>query len=69
MSPIALYPGHSFSIFGGRRVHVETFSAGLDVTDEPEIAVYEKAFALLERSAVYGQEARELIGAELREMG
>jgi hypothetical protein len=62
---LSLYPGHSFSIFDGRRVHIETFSAGLDITDEREIAVYEKAFALLERSAVYGKAARDLIEAEL----
>ncbi|MFI1032002.1 DUF5753 domain-containing protein [Streptomyces sp. NPDC020951] len=62
---LALYPGHSFTIFDGRHVHVETFSAGLDVKDEREVATYEKAFALLERSAVYGQEARELVEAEL----
>ncbi|MGW1781638.1 Scr1 family TA system antitoxin-like transcriptional regulator [Streptomyces sp. NPDC002143] len=62
---LALYPGHSFTIFDGRHVQVETFSAGLDVKDEREVAVYEKAFALLERSAVYGREARELVEAEL----
>ncbi|MEV1068900.1 Scr1 family TA system antitoxin-like transcriptional regulator [Streptomyces sp. NPDC050263] len=62
---LALYLGHSFTIFDGRHVHVETFSARLDVKDEREVAVYKKAFALLERSAVYGQEARELIEAEL----
>ncbi|MEV0640179.1 DUF5753 domain-containing protein [Streptomyces sp. NPDC050619] len=62
---LALYPGHSFSIFDGAQVGVETFSAGLNVTAEDEVAVYEKAFAMLERSAVYGQEARSLIETEL----
>lgn len=60
-----LFPGHSFSIFDGLRVGVETFSAGLDITDEDEITIYEKAFARHERSAVYGQEARSLIESEL----
>ncbi|MCZ4514154.1 DUF5753 domain-containing protein [Streptomyces sp. ActVer] len=60
-----LYPGHSFSIFDGIQVGVETFSAGLNITDKDEVAIYEKAFGLLEHSAVYGQEARDLIEAEL----
>jgi hypothetical protein len=62
---IDLYPGNSFSIFDGIQVEVETFSAGLTITDKDEVAVYEKAFGLLERSAVYGQEARALIETEL----
>ncbi|MEV0220010.1 DUF5753 domain-containing protein [Streptomyces sp. NPDC050704] len=62
---LALYPGHSFSIFDRAQVEVETFSAGLNITGKDEIAVYEKAFSVLERSAVYGQEARGLIESEL----
>jgi hypothetical protein len=62
---LAVYPGHSFSIFDGLQVEVETFSAGLSITDKDEVSVYEKAFALLERSAVYGREARSLIDTEL----
>ncbi|MGW7048753.1 DUF5753 domain-containing protein [Streptomyces avermitilis] len=66
---LALYPGHSFSIFDSRLVVVETFSAGLDVTSGEEVAAYEKAFVWLERSAVYGAEARRLIEAELDAVG
>ncbi|MFF4352212.1 DUF5753 domain-containing protein [Streptomyces sp. NPDC001530] len=66
---LALYPAHAFSIFDGRLVMVETFSAGLDITSSEEVAVYEKAFVWLERSAVYGAEARRLIEAELNALG
>jgi hypothetical protein len=62
---LTVYPGHSFSIFDGVQVEVETFSAGLNITDKAEVAVYEKAFSLLEGSAVYGHEARSRIEAEL----
>ncbi|KPI17230.1 hypothetical protein OK074_8205 [Actinobacteria bacterium OK074] len=62
---LSVYPGHSFSIFDGAQVEVKTFSAGLSITAEDEVATYERAFALLERSAVYGQAARGLIEAEL----
>lgn len=62
---LALYPGHAFSIFDGRQVKVETYASGINITHEDEVATYEKAFTLLERSAVYGQQAHALIQAEL----
>jgi hypothetical protein len=37
----------SFWIFDKERVHVEGTSAGLDITQHREIAVYAKAFGLL----------------------
>ncbi|MET7914750.1 hypothetical protein ABZU45_02210 [Streptomyces avermitilis] len=43
----------------------KAFSADPAVTDKEGVAVHEKAFALLERSATYGQEARSPIEAEL----
>jgi transcriptional regulator with XRE-family HTH domain len=51
----------SFWIFDEDRVQVETVSAGLDITQPREVAVYVQAFALLQRSAAYGPAARELI--------
>jgi transcriptional regulator with XRE-family HTH domain len=51
----------SFWIFGEERVKVESVSAGLDITQPREIAVHAKAFALLQKSAVHGPPARELI--------
>ncbi|MFI1731342.1 DUF5753 domain-containing protein [Streptomyces acidicola] len=63
---LALFPGHAFSIFDDRQVKIETYSAGLNITDEAEVAAYRKAFAWLARSAVYGEEARRVIEEELR---
>jgi hypothetical protein len=40
---------------------VETVSAGLDITQPAEIGLYAQVFDLLQRSAVYGQGARDLI--------
>ncbi|MGH3824761.1 MAG: helix-turn-helix domain-containing protein [Pseudonocardiaceae bacterium] len=58
----------SFWIFDEERVHVEGTSAGLDITQPREIAVYAKAFGLLQQSAVYGQAARGLIQWALTEL-
>lgn len=51
----------SFWIFDETRVQVETVSAGLDITQPAEISLYGQVFGLLQRSAVYGHAARELI--------
>ena len=51
----------SFWIFDETRVQVETVSAGLDITQPAEISLYTQVFDLLQRSAVYGHGARELI--------
>ncbi|MFI1866338.1 DUF5753 domain-containing protein [Streptomyces jumonjinensis] len=66
---LALYPGHAFSVFDGRQVEVEMYASGLTITDIDDIAAYEKAFTLLEQSAVYGQQARALVEAELQALG
>ncbi|MCA1671764.1 MAG: helix-turn-helix domain-containing protein [Actinobacteria bacterium] len=58
----------SFWIFDEERVQVEGISAGLDITQPREIAVHAKAFALLQRSAVYGKAARELIQRALAQL-
>jgi transcriptional regulator with XRE-family HTH domain len=55
----------SFWIFDDTRVQVETVSAGLDITQPAEISLYAQVFDLLQRSAVYGHRARELIGRAL----
>jgi hypothetical protein len=51
----------SFWIFDDDRVQVEGVSAGLEITQPREVAVYIKAFGLIQRAAVYGPTARELI--------
>lgn len=60
-----LWPGNSFIMFDERTVMVETYSAELTITQPHEIALYAKAFARLQRSAVYGQPVRELIARAL----
>lgn len=51
----------SFWIFDDKRVQAETVSAGLDITQPAEIGIYLQVFDLLQRSAVYGHAARDLI--------
>jgi transcriptional regulator with XRE-family HTH domain len=58
----------SFWIFDDARVHVETVSAGLDITQPAEISLYAQVFGLLQRSAVYGQGARDLIERALGDL-
>ncbi|OLT10369.1 hypothetical protein BJF78_29130 [Pseudonocardia sp. CNS-139] len=53
----------SFWIFDDERVQIEGVSAGLDITQPREIEQHVKAFTLLQKSAVYGQRARDLITA------
>lgn len=55
------WPSVGFWIFDKKRVHVETPSAELTITQGSEIAVFERKFARHQQAAVYGQAARELI--------
>ncbi len=61
-------PTNQFVIFDDRVVHVEAVSAELAITQPREIAIYAKAFRELSELAVYGQNAKGLIEAALREM-
>ena len=58
----------SFWIFDERVVQIETMSAGLEVTQPREIALYLQAFALLQASAIYGRPARDMIGRAIAEL-
>ena len=58
----------SFWIFDETRVQVETVSAGLDITQPAEISLYAQVFGLLQRSAVYGHGARDLIRRALGDL-
>jgi hypothetical protein len=51
----------NFWIFDDSRVHVETASARLTITQRREITLYARLFERLQRSAVYGRDARALI--------
>ncbi|MEV1245065.1 helix-turn-helix transcriptional regulator [Nonomuraea sp. NPDC049750] len=66
--PYEIWPGPMFLMFDERMVMLETYSAELTVTEPREIALYGRAFALLQRSAVYGEPARQLITQALAEL-
>jgi transcriptional regulator with XRE-family HTH domain len=55
----------SFWMFDDERVQTEGVSAGLDITQPREVEVYGRAFELLQRSAVHGRPARDLIHAAI----
>ena len=63
-----ILPGEGFWIFDENTVQVETWTAGLTITQPREIAVYANAFTRLQQSAVYGRAARELISNALRHL-
>ncbi len=58
----------SFWIFDDTRVQLETVSAGLEITQPAEISLYAQVFDLLQRSAVYGHGARDLIKRALGDL-
>ncbi|MFD9861207.1 DUF5753 domain-containing protein [Streptomyces alboflavus] len=66
---LAVFPGHSFGIFDGKRVEIELFGDSPTHTDQKQIDRYEKAFGLLEQSAVYGEEAKSIVRSELEALG
>lgn len=55
----------SFWMFDNSRVRVETVSAGLTITQPREIALYARVFERLQRSAVHGNDARNLVAGAL----
>jgi hypothetical protein len=57
-----------FWIFDRHTVHIDTPSAELTITQRSEISVFEKKFARHQRSAVYGQPARNLIEKVLADL-
>src|SRR5262249_41868379 len=58
----------SFWMFDDSRVRIETVSASLTITQPRDIALYARVFELLQRSAVHGREARQLITRALGEV-
>lgn len=64
-APRHIYPGDGFSLFDDRRAEVEGFRGAETITDPVRLQMFRKAFALLQRSAVYGQDALDLINATL----
>jgi transcriptional regulator with XRE-family HTH domain len=58
----------SFWIYDETRVQIETVTAGIDITQPAEIALYAEVFSRLRQSAVYAREARALIAHALAEI-
>jgi len=58
----------NFWIFDDSRVHVETASARLTITQRREIDLYARLFERLQHSAIYGPGARALIARALKEL-
>ena len=58
----------SFWMFDESRVRIETVSASLTITQPRDIALYARVFELLQQSALYGRDARPLIGRALRDL-
>ncbi|MFI6299522.1 helix-turn-helix domain-containing protein [Nonomuraea sp. NPDC050790] len=63
-----IWPGNMFLMLDDRMVMLETYSAELTVTEPHEVTMYGKAFAVLQRSAVYGESARQLISEALERL-
>ncbi|MFJ2774269.1 DUF5753 domain-containing protein [Streptomyces sp. NPDC087300] len=62
---LSVFPGNSFGIFDGKRVEVELYGESPTYTDEAQVQRYQRAFSFLERSAVYGEDAKAVVRAEL----
>jgi transcriptional regulator with XRE-family HTH domain len=58
----------SFWIFDNSRVNVDTVSASLAITQPREIALYTRVFERLQRSAVSGTDARQLIAQAIKNL-
>ncbi|WOT36100.1 Scr1 family TA system antitoxin-like transcriptional regulator [Streptomyces coeruleorubidus] len=59
---VSMFPVPGFGILGdGDTVNVELVSTGVDITDASEVALHQKAFALLREKAAYGDAAKDLI--------
>jgi hypothetical protein len=58
----------SFWMLDDSQVRIETVSASLTITQPRDIALYSRVFGLLQRSAVHGHEARQLISRAIRDL-
>ncbi|MEU5430936.1 helix-turn-helix transcriptional regulator [Streptomyces olivoreticuli] len=64
-----VWPLEAFYMFDGALVSVETLSAFVNITSPGEIAVYGKAFARLQKTAVYGTQARACVTRAIDALG
>ncbi|MFC1416392.1 helix-turn-helix domain-containing protein [Streptacidiphilus cavernicola] len=65
----ALWPVEDFWIFDDTQVNVELVSAYLTISQPHEIRMYVDTFAALSRQAVFGGDARRLIGGAIQALG
>ncbi|WP_441251786.1 Scr1 family TA system antitoxin-like transcriptional regulator [Kitasatospora sp. McL0602] len=63
---LRVHPGDGFGIHDGTRVEVEGYRDCETITDPDRVALFRRAFGLLQESAVYEQDARALIVEALR---
>jgi transcriptional regulator with XRE-family HTH domain len=65
---LPVHPLHSFVIYDDRAVHVENFTAAINLTDPAEVATYQKIFEQLAAIAHYGADARALVALALSDV-
>lgn len=65
VTPRAVFASVGFWIYDHEMVAIETPTASIDVTQPREIRLYAKMFEQLRQSAVYGTDARALIGSAI----
>lgn len=65
--PSPQLPVHAFHLYDSRAVIVGTLTATAIITDPRDVTDYEKAFDQLEHLAVFGDDARAVIGRIARE--
>lgn len=62
-------PLHGFTLYDESAVTVETFTRELTLTDEADVRAYVEVFEGFARSAVFGDEAVELVERVGRDLG
>lgn len=67
-SPHTVFTSVGFWIYDDAMVGIEIPSASLEVTQPRELGLYVKMFEQLQAAAVYGRNARELIGRALADL-
>ncbi|MGW0837370.1 helix-turn-helix domain-containing protein [Streptomyces prunicolor] len=65
-APLKIWPGNSFWVYDERLVIVEDWHAELWIDDADSVATYLRVWATLEESALYGNDAHNVINAAQR---
>ncbi|MFD9621867.1 helix-turn-helix domain-containing protein [Streptomyces virginiae] len=64
-----MWPLEAFYVFDDRQAAVETLTAEVNISQPRELADYLKAFSILSKMAVYGDDARRLINSAIDSAG